>query len=76
VAEVEPCGILTLRSTLATAGLEMKSDTVTPPVPAAVIRVTVPMPNWPPTMVLGLTETLSAADGGLTVRPNVLLAPE
>jgi hypothetical protein len=76
VAEVEPCGIHTLCCMLATAGLELESDTVTPPVPAAVISVTVPMPDWPPTMVLGLTETLSAPDGGLTVRPNVMLTPE
>jgi hypothetical protein len=36
--------------------------------------VTVPVPDWPLTIVLGLTETLlSAAATGFTVIPAVLL---
>jgi hypothetical protein len=77
VADVEPCGTVTLEGTLAAVVLELESDTATPPVPAASVRLTVPVPDWPLTIVLGLTETLlRAAAGGLTVRPNVTLAPE
>jgi hypothetical protein len=77
VADVEPCGTVTLAGTLAAVVLELESATATPPVPAVVVRLTVPVPDWPLTIVLGLTETLlRAAAGGLTVRPNVTLAPE
>jgi hypothetical protein len=77
VTEVEPAGTVTLEGTLAAAVLELASDTTTPPVPAAVVRVTVPVPVRPLTIVLGLTETLlSAAGGGLIVTPNVLFTPE
>ena len=77
VADVEPCGTVTLEGTLAAVVLELESDTATPPVPAAAVRLTVPVPDWPLTIVLGLTETLlSAAGGGVTVTPNVALTPE
>ena len=77
VADVESCATVTLEGTLAAALLELESDTATPPVPAASVRLTVPVPDWPLTIVLGLTETLlSAGAGGLTVTPNVLLTPE
>jgi len=77
VADVEPCGTVTLAGTLAAEVLELESDTATPPVPATSVRVTVPVPAWPLTIVLGLTETLlRAAGSGVTVRPNVLLTPE
>jgi hypothetical protein len=77
VAEVAPDATVTLEGTLAAVVLELESDTATPPVPAAEVRLTVPVPDWPLTMVLGLTETLlRAGAGGLTVRPNVLLPPE
>lgn len=56
--------------------LELESDTVTPPVPAADVRVTVPVPDWPLVMIAGLTETpLSAADSGLTVTLKVAFTP-
>ncbi len=75
-AEVEPCGTVTDAGTLAAVEFELESDTTTPPEPAAEVRLTVPVPAWPLTIVLGLTETLlSAAGGGLTVRPNVSLTP-
>jgi hypothetical protein len=78
---VEPCGTVTIEGTLAAVVLELESDTSTPPVPAAAVRLTVPVPDWPLTTVLGLTETLlsvigDATAGGLTVTPNVLLTPE
>ena len=77
VAEVEPCGIVTVEGTLAAAVFELESETVTPPLPAAAVRLTVPVPDWPLTMVLGLTDTLlSAAGGGLIVTPNVAFTPE
>ena len=77
VAEVEPAGTVTLEGTVAAAVLELDSDTAAPPVPAAAVRVTVPVLVWPLTIVLGLTEMLlSAADGGVMVTPKVLLTPE
>jgi len=77
VAEVDPCGTVTLEGTLAAVVLELVSDTAAPPVPAADVRLTVPVPDWPLTIVLGLTDTLvRVAGGGLMVRPNVTLAPE
>jgi hypothetical protein len=57
--------------------LELESDTDTPPAPAGSVRLTVPVPDCPLTIVLGLTETLlRAAGGGLAVTPKVLLTPE
>ena len=77
VADVDPAGTVTLAGTLAAVVLELESVTTTPPVPAAEVRLTVPVPVWPLTIVLGLTETLlSAAAGGLMVTPNVLFTPE
>ncbi len=43
VAEVCPCGIVTVAGTLAAVVLELESDTVTPPLPAAAVRLTVPV---------------------------------
>jgi hypothetical protein len=55
---------------------ELESDISAPPDPAAAVRLTVPVPDWPPMIVAGLTETLlSAAGGGLAVRPKVSLTP-
>ena len=77
VADVDPAGTVTLAGTLAAVLLELESVTTTPPVPAAEVRLTVPVPVWPLMIVLGLTETLlNAAAGGLMVTPNVLLTPE
>jgi len=77
VAAVAPCGTVTLEGTLAAMVFELDSDTATPPVPAPAVRVTVPVPDWPLTMVLGVTDTLLRAAGdGFTVRLNVTLAPE
>jgi hypothetical protein len=77
VADVEPCATVTLAGTLAAVVLELDSDTATPPVPAASVRLTVPVPDWPLTIVLGLSEMLlRAAGGGVIVTPKVLLTPE
>jgi hypothetical protein len=75
VTEEEPCGTVTLEGTVAAVVLELESATATPPVPAADVRVTVPVPGCPLTIVLGLTEMLlSAGAGGLMVTPNATLA--
>ena len=44
VAEVAPAGIDMVDGTLAAVLLELDSDTVIPPVPAAEVSVTVPVP--------------------------------
>jgi hypothetical protein len=76
VAEVAPCGTVTVDGTLA-AALGLESDTTAPPEGAAAVSVIVPVPDCPLTMVLGDTEiALRAGEGGSTVRPNVSLAPE
>jgi hypothetical protein len=76
VADAEPCRTVTDAGTLNAVVFELERDTTTPPEPAADVRLTVPVADWPPTMVLGLTETLlSAATCGPTVTPNVSLAP-
>ena len=79
VAEAWPCGTVTEAGTLAAVVLELESDTVTPPVPAAAVRVTVPVADPPLEIVLELTETLlsvGTGGGGLTVTPKVLFTLE
>lgn len=77
VADVDPCGTVTVAGTLAPAVFELESDITAPPLPAGPVRVTAPVPDWPATIVLGLTEILlRASAGGLTVIPNVEVAPE
>ena len=74
VTEVAPCGTVTEAGTLPAEVFELESDTTAPPEGAAAVSVTVPVPDWPLTIVLGLTETrLSAAATGFTVIPAVLL---
>jgi len=68
---------VTLEGTVTAAVLELDSETVTPPLPAAAVKLTVPVPDRPLVIVLGLTETLlSAAGGGSIVTAKVALAPE
>jgi hypothetical protein len=77
VAEVAPAATLTLAGTPAALAFELESDTTAPPEGAAAVNVTVPVPDCPLTIVLGLTATLlSAPGGGLMVTPNVSLTPE
>jgi hypothetical protein len=73
VAEVEPCGTVTETGTLAAAVFELESDTTAPPEPAIEVRLTVPVPDWPPTIAEGLTATLLSAGTGSTVTTAVLL---
>jgi len=76
VVEVKPCGTMTDAGMLAAVEFELESDTNAPPDPAADVRLTVPVPGWPLTMVLGLIETLpSAGATGFTVTPAVILIP-
>ena len=77
VTEVAPDATVTDAGTVAAEVFELESVTRTPPIAAAAVKVAVPVPDWPLTIVLGDTETLlSAAAGGLTVRSNVVLTPE
>ena len=72
VVEVEPCGMVTVKGTFATALFELDRDTERPPVPAADVMLTVPVALWPVERVVGVTEIpLSAGGGGLTVMTNV-----
>jgi len=70
VAEVCPWGTVTEAGTVAAEVLELDSDTETPPLPAADVRVTVPVAVPPLAIVLELTDKLlSAGGGGLMVTP-------
>ncbi len=76
VTEVAPAGTVTLAGTVAAAVFELETDTTAPPAGAAEVRLTVPVPFWLLLIALGETEILlSAAGGGLTVRPKVSLEP-
>ena len=75
--DVEPCGTVTLAGTLSAAAFELDRATVTPPLPAAAVRVTVPFVELALLSTEEASDTLlSAAVGGLTVTPNVLFTPE
>ncbi len=78
VAEVAPAATVTLVGTVAAVALELDSDMLAPPLGAAAVRVTVPVPVAPLASELGLTDTvLSAAGGGVMVKlDEVTLAPE
>ncbi len=58
LAEVEPCGIVMEEGTVAALALELASETAAPPVPAGLVRVTVPVPDKPLTIEVGVTERL------------------
>ena len=77
VAEFMPCGTVTDEGTLAAALFELESETTAPPLPAADVRVTVPVAVWPLRMLFELSAMLlRLGNGGLTVRAAVLLTPE
>ena len=77
VAEVCPCATVTEAGTVAAEVLELDSEMLTPPLPAAAVRLTVPVADPPFEIVPELTERLLSAGGaGLTVTPAVLLTPE
>jgi hypothetical protein len=77
VAEVDPCAMVTLEGTLATDVFVVESEMVAPPLPAGSVKLTVPVPDCPLAMALGVTETvLSAPGNGFTVTLNVAFTPE
>ena len=79
VADVAPCATVTLAGTLTAVVFELESDITAPPVGAAAVSVTVPVPDCALTIVVGLTATLlsaAAATAGLMVTPVVVLTPE
>ncbi len=77
VAEVWPCATVTEAGTVAAEVLELESETDTPPLPAADVKVTVPVAEPPLAIVPELMESvLSAGAGGLTVIPKVAIRPE
>src|SRR5437870_9489749 len=66
VALVAPAATVTLEGTLATVVLLLESATVAPPVGAAPLNVTVPVEEFPPVTLVGLSETeLKETDAGL-----------
>jgi hypothetical protein len=79
VAELEPCGTVTVAGTLTALVFELETDseTAVPPAPAAAVSLMVPVPDCPPIKVPGLTETLLKAPGsGVMLRPNVAFTLE
>ena len=79
VAELNPCGTVTDLGTTA-AVFELESETIAPPEPAGAPSVTVPTPEWPPIIVLGLTEKLLSGTvlttvDGFIVSANVSFTP-
>jgi hypothetical protein len=74
VADFAPWVIVIDVGTLAADEFELESEIIAPPAGAAAVRLTVPVPDWPLTIVVGLTEILlSAGKGGFTVTTAVLL---
>ena len=64
LAVAEPPGTVTLAGTLVALELS-ESDTITPPLGAAALKVTVPVDELPPTRSVGFTDSAeSVADGG------------
>ena len=75
-AVVAPDGTMTDVGALAAEEFELDSVTMAPPAGAAPVRLIVPEPDWPLTIVPGETETLlNATAAGFTVNPNVSLTP-
>src|SRR5262249_56696504 len=78
VALSAPATTVTLAGTLATVALLLDSATLAPPLGAAVVNVTVPVAEAPPTTLVGLTvteDTLGPAAAGLTVSTAVRATP-
>lgn len=76
VPVVAPAGIVRLEGTFVTRVWLVLSETLTPPVGAGPLRVTVPVAEVPPFTEVGLTlseESTTAAAGALIVKVAVLL---
>jgi hypothetical protein len=74
VAVVAPAATVTSDGTVATVVLLLDSETTAPPLGAGALRVTVPLDEFPPITLVGLT--LSAlTEGGVTVRDAVRVTP-
>ena len=78
VALVAPAAIVTVGGTLA-APLLLESATCAPPVEAAPLNVTVPVEEFPPTTLVGFSESEERVGGGggaaVTVSEAVLVTP-
>jgi hypothetical protein len=78
VAVVAPPGTVTLEGTLA-APLLLESATCAPPVGAGPLNVTVPVEEFPPTTLVGFSESEERVGGGggaaVTVSEAVLVTP-
>ena len=72
---VAPAGTVTLAGTVATARLPLESATPVPPAGAAALSVTVPIEEFPPTTLMGLSLNEERAVAGVTVNKAALLAP-
>jgi hypothetical protein len=78
-ALVAPAATVTLEGTLATVVLLLESVTCAPPVGAGPLSVTVPVDEFPPVTLVGLSvneESMGAGGGaGVTVSVADLVAP-
>src|SRR5687767_1568534 len=77
-ALVAPAGTLTLGGVAATPVLLLESATSAPPDGAALVSVTVPSDEEPPTTVVGLSvsvESVAASGGGGCVAPRLTSKP-
>lgn len=72
VALVAPAAMVTLAGTAADV-LELASETETPPLGAALVRVTVPVEDEPPATLVGERLTVERLAGGFTVSVAVRL---
>ena len=75
--DICPAGTTTCAGSEANARFERLSTTVTPPLGAAAVRVTVPVTGAPPITVVGLSVNAARAGGGagLTVKVAVFVTP-
>jgi hypothetical protein len=79
VALVAPPAIVTLEGTLAGVVLLLESATCAPPVGAGPLNVTVPVEEFPPTTLVGFSESEDRVGGGggaaVTASEAVLVTP-
>ena len=69
VALVAPAGMVTLAGIVATAGLSLERETMTPPVRADPLSVTLPVEGDPPLTLVGFS--VSEVRVGVTVKKAV-----